>query len=84
MGRRSEATKATYACLNAFARCFDVQSVDLLIAKIKSSELDPYSTLDKFVGWLAGNGAAPKPSGSTWAQSSLCWNMRMCFSIDAS
>jgi integrase len=61
MGRRSEATRATYACgLNAFARCFDVQSVDLLIAKIKSSELDPYITLDKFVGWLAGNGAAPK------------------------
>jgi integrase len=61
MGRRSEATRATYACgLDAFARCFDVQSVDLLIAKIKSSELDAYKTLDKFVGWLAGNGAAPK------------------------
>jgi integrase len=46
--------------LDAFARCFDVQSVDLLTAKIKSSELDAYNTLDKFVGWLAGNGAAPK------------------------
>jgi hypothetical protein len=46
--------------LDASARCFDVQSVDLLIAKIKSSELDAYSTLDKFVGWLTGNGAAPK------------------------
>jgi len=55
------ATRATYACgLDAFARCFDVQSVDLLIAKIKSSELDAYNTLDKFVSWLAGNGAAPK------------------------
>ncbi len=61
MGRRSEATRATYACgLDAFARCFEVQSVDLLIAKIKSSELDAYKTLDKFVGWLTGNSAAPK------------------------
>lgn len=61
MGRRSEATRATYACgLDAFARCFDVQSVDLLVAKIKSSELDAYKTLDKFVGWLAGNGKEPK------------------------
>jgi hypothetical protein len=59
-------TKATYACgLNAFARFFHVQSVDLLVAKIKSSELDAYNTLDKFVGWLAENDAAPKPSGST-------------------
>jgi len=46
--------------LDAFARCFDVQSVDLLIAKIKSGELEAYSTLDKFVSWLDGNGAAPK------------------------
>ena len=61
MGRRSEATRATHACgLDAFARCFDVQSVDLLIAKIKSGKLDAYSTLDKFVSWLDGNGAAPK------------------------
>jgi hypothetical protein len=28
-----------------------VQSVDLLVAKIKSSELEGYGTLDKFVGW---------------------------------
>jgi hypothetical protein len=46
--------------LDAFARCFDDQSVDLLVAKIKSSELDAYATLDKFVAWLVGNGAAPK------------------------
>lgn len=46
--------------MDSFARCFRVQSVDLLTAKIKSSELDAYATLDKFVGWLAGNGAAPK------------------------
>ena len=32
-------------------RCSRVHSVDLLIAKIKSSELDAYNTLDKFVGW---------------------------------
>jgi hypothetical protein len=32
----------------------------LLAAKIKSSELDAYNILDKFVGWPAGNGAAPK------------------------
>ena len=62
MGRRSESTRLTYACgLDAFARCFDVQSVGLLIAKIKSGELDAYETLDKFVGWLTGKGAAPKP-----------------------
>ena len=61
MGRRSEATKATYACgLNAFARCFDVQSVDPLIAGIKSGELDAYTALNKFVGSLTANGAAPK------------------------
>ena len=46
--------------LDAFARCFDVQSADLLVAKIKSGELDAYATLDKFVSWLAGSGAAPK------------------------
>jgi integrase len=46
--------------LDAFARCFGVQLVDLLIAKIKSGELEAYSTLDKFVSWLDGNGAAPK------------------------
>ena len=61
MGRRSEATRAMYACgLDAFARCFAVQSVDLLVAKIKSGELDAYATLDKFVGRLALSGAAPK------------------------
>ncbi len=48
--------QATYPCsLEAFPRCFDVQSVDLLLDKIKSSELDPYATLDKFVSWLTGN-----------------------------
>jgi integrase len=61
VGRRSEATRATYAYgLDAFARCFDVQLADLLVAKIKSGELDAYNTLDKFVGWLAGNGAVRK------------------------
>jgi len=40
--------------------CFDVHSVDLLVAKIKSSEVDAYGTLDKFVGWLDANEAAPK------------------------
>lgn len=61
MGRRSEATRTTYACgLDAFARCFGVQSVDLLVAKIKSGELDAYNTLDKFVGRLSAEGAAPK------------------------
>jgi integrase len=61
MGRRSESTRLTYECgLDAFARCFGVQLVDLLIAKIKSGELEAYSTLDKFVSWLDGNGAAPK------------------------
>jgi len=48
MGKRSEDAGATYACgLDAFAWCFDVQSVGLLLDKIKSS--DPYATLDKFV-----------------------------------
>ena len=61
VGRRSECTRLTYACgLDSFARCFGVQSVDLLIAKIKSGELEAYGTLDKFVSWLDGNGAAPK------------------------
>ena len=61
MGRSSQATKATYACgLDAFARCFDVQSVDLLIAKVESAELDAYNTLDKFVGRLSADGAASK------------------------
>jgi len=58
MGRRSEATRATYACgLDAFERCFKPHSVDLLVAKIKSGELDAYGTLDKFVGWLTADGA---------------------------
>jgi len=57
MGRRSEATRATCACgLDAVARCFDVQSIDLLVAKIKSGELDAYETLDKFVGRLSADG----------------------------
>jgi hypothetical protein len=61
MSRRSEAMRPTYGCgLDAFAQCFDVQSTDLLVAKIKSGELDAYPTLDKVVSWLAGNGAAPK------------------------
>jgi hypothetical protein len=60
-GRRSEATRATYACgLGAIASCFDVQSGDLVVAKIRSGELDAYSTLDKFVGRLSADGAAPR------------------------
>lgn len=63
MGRRSEATKATYACgLDVFSRCFDVQQVGLLVARFKSGELDVYATIDKFVGWLVSNGAAPNTS----------------------
>ena len=61
MGRRSEATRLAYGCgLDAFKRCFPDQSVDLLVAKIKSGELDAYVTLDKVVGWLTAQGAAPK------------------------
>jgi len=43
--------------LDALARRFDVHSVDLLVAKIKSGDVDAYATLDKFVGWLVANGA---------------------------
>jgi hypothetical protein len=46
--------------LDVFQRCFREQSVDLLVAKIKSGELDAYATLDKFVGWLDANAAASK------------------------
>jgi hypothetical protein len=44
--------------LDAFARRFEVQSADLLLAKIKSSELEAYATLDKFVGRLTAEGCS--------------------------
>ena len=60
-GRRSEATRATYAKAEAsFARCFNADSPDVLVQRIKGGKLDAYSALDKFVAWLTANGAAPK------------------------
>jgi len=59
--RRSEATRQTYAKAEAsFARCFKVASPDILVSRIKSGNLDAYQALDKFVGCLTANGAAPK------------------------
>jgi len=46
----------------------DNQRVDLLIAKIKSGELDAYGTLDKFVGLLTTNGGVPKTAKSLLEQ----------------
>jgi len=40
--------------MDAIALSFDRSSSDLLVAKIKASEVDAYSTLDKFVSWLDG------------------------------
>jgi len=61
LARRSEATKVTYGCgLDAFARCFEVESADTLVDMIKAGQLEAYSTLDKFVSWLMMNGFAPK------------------------
>jgi len=60
-GRRSEATRQTYAKAEAsFARCFNADSPDVLVQRIKGGKLDAYSALDKFVAWLTANGAAPK------------------------
>ena len=59
--RRSEATRATYSkAEQAFARCFNVESPDVLVEQIKAHELDAYSALDKFVSYLLSNGSAPK------------------------
>ena len=59
MDQCSDATRATYRCgFDTFERCFEDQSVDLLIAKIKSSELDAYVLLDKFVGWQTAESVA--------------------------
>jgi integrase len=59
--RRSEATRQTYAKAEAsFARCFKVDSPDVVVARIKGGRLDAYEALDKFVGTLTANGAAPK------------------------
>ena len=73
MARRSGATRGTYACtLDAFARCFDVQSVGLLVAKIKSGELDAYNTLDKFVGRLPEEDVAPRGISASSSITSVC------------
>jgi integrase len=59
--RRSEATRQTYAKAEAaFAKCFNADSPDALVQRIKLGELDPYVAIDKFVAWLSANGAAPK------------------------
>jgi len=59
--RRSDATRTTYAKAEAsFARCFNVDSPDIIVARIKAAELDAYHVLDKFVGWLMANGSSPK------------------------
>jgi hypothetical protein len=61
LARRSESTKVTYGCgLDTFARCFAVESADVLVGMIKAEQLEPYATLDKFVSWLMMNGFAPK------------------------
>jgi integrase len=58
--RRSNATKATYQdAERAFARCFNVESPDLIVQQIKENKLDPYQALDKFVSYLTANGRAP-------------------------
>jgi hypothetical protein len=59
--RRSEATKLTYGkAEEAFARCFKVESPDVVVAQVKAHKLDRYRALDKFVAYLLENGSAPK------------------------
>jgi len=59
--RRSEATRQTYAKAEAsFARCFKVDSPDVLVQRMKGGKLDAYAAIDKFVAWLTANGSAPK------------------------
>jgi integrase len=59
--RRSDATKLTYSKAElAFAKCFGVESADIVVSRIKARKLDAYEALDKFVGYLLGNGSAPK------------------------
>ena len=59
--RRSDATKLTYSKAElAFAKCFGVESVDMVVSRIKARKLDAYEALDKFVGYLLVNGSAPK------------------------
>jgi hypothetical protein len=36
---------------------------NVLVGKTKASEVDAYGTLDKFVSWADGSGAARKLSG---------------------
>ena len=65
LARRSESTRTTYRCgSDAFARCFNVESADSIVDSIKTEQLEPYETLDKFVSWLMMNGFAPKTVGT--------------------
>lgn len=45
---------------DAFARCFNAKSPDVIVDRIKAHELDAYAALDKFVSYLLANGSAPK------------------------
>jgi integrase len=59
--RRSDATRLTYTkAEDAFARCFNAKSPDVVVELIKAHELDAYNALDKFVSYLLANGSAPK------------------------
>lgn len=44
----------------SFARCFNVDSPDIIVQRIRGGRVDAYEALDKFVAWLKVNGAAPK------------------------
>ena len=59
--RRSDATKVTYSKADlAFAKCFGVESTDVVVHRVKAHRLDRYKALDKFVAYLLANGNAPK------------------------
>ena len=59
--RRSDATKLTYSEAElAFAKCFGVESADIVVSRVKARNLDAYEALDKFVGYLIANGSSPK------------------------
>jgi integrase len=61
LDRRSSATREAYESgLLNFAKCFNVDSPDLVVGKIKTGELDLYGTLDKFLEFMIADGFAPK------------------------
>jgi len=65
--RRSDAKRITYAkAETALVKCFNVDSPDIIVERIRTHTVNPYDAIDKFVSWLLAKRSARKQSSPTY------------------